>query len=129
MKLRNKNTRELGFLITKKYSRKGVSTDDLNADVVVITDKKSLYYTSIAELNKEWEDYEEKEPLIKDKKIRKALKAWAEALNIEYVRLDNYGEDCRIVSKISDLGIEFDITMVDLKDGHYTIAELCGEEE
>ena len=88
----------------------------------------SARYDSLAEMIDEWEDYEPKEPLIKDEKIRKAVRAWADVLNIEYVRLDNYGEDCRIVSKISDLGIEFDISMVNLKDGHYTIAELCGEE-
>lgn len=42
-------------------------------------------YNSLSELNDEWEDYGPKEPLIKDEKIRKAVRAWAEANNIRAV--------------------------------------------
>ena len=47
-----------------------------------------MYYefpNSLAELNEEWEDYKPKEPLIKDEKVRKAVRAWAEANDIRYI--------------------------------------------
>jgi hypothetical protein len=40
-------------------------------------------YNSLAELNEEWEDYKPAEPLIKDEKIRKAVRAWADMNKIE----------------------------------------------
>jgi hypothetical protein len=86
-------------------------------------------YDSLAELNEEWEDYKPEEPLIKDEKIRKAVRAWAEANDFEpdyrvkYIA-DTFGFD----SWKAD--INFNIKIEDLKDGEiYTIAELCGEEE
>ena len=85
-----------------------------------------------------------KEPLIKDEKIRKAVRAWAEANDIKYIepcaRLnkDNY----RIVGfnalgrsftmEISDeyeCRITFGKALSRKERGAYTIAELCGEEE
>lgn len=86
-------------------------------------------YQSLAELNADWEDYASKEPLIKDEKIRKAVRAWAEALNIEYAEIIHDGSNCEVASYFCGLSIEFDETTIDIKDGHYTIAELCGEEE
>ena len=76
---------------------------------------------------------EPKDPLIKDEKIRKAVRAWAEANNIRavYYSPEEYGFyvknfDGEIVASIyfGDKPME--------EDGygeHYTIAELCGEEE
>ena len=103
MKLRNKKTGEVVeplssgpidlYFYLNKYEENEV-------------DRKT--YQSLAELNADWEDYEPKEPLIKDEKIRKAVRAWAEANNIRAVYYspeeDGYGE-------------------------HYTIDELCGDEE
>jgi len=69
-----------------------------------------------------------KEPLIKDEKIRKAVRAWAEADEIDTVQYDEYwrsfrSDDCVIGFKTED-------TILNLKDGEwYTITELCGEEE
>lgn len=75
-----------------------------------------------------WEEV--KEPLIKDEKIRKAVKAWAEAndfTNEIEVRSLNAG------TRFSEghWSIEFiGYFIYDLKIGStYTIAELCGEEE
>ena len=71
-------------------------------------------------------------PLIKDEKIRKAVRAWAEINSIESViyaerhdrslcNLLDIGED--------DYSIDFVGWIPTLKDGEeYTIAELCGEE-
>ena len=92
-------------------------------------------FDSIAELCEEWEDYKPAEPLIKDEKIRKAVRAWAEAVGGSPVcfcedtgyegvgRLKIYREG---YPAVFDLGHQF----YDLElDTQYTIAELCGEEE
>lgn len=82
----------------------------------------------------EWEDYEPKEPLIKDEKIRKAVRAWAEAVGRkDLLTIKNGGR-----LEISDgsphlIYISFhadEATLKSLDDRtYYTIAELCGEEE
>ena len=89
-------------------------------------------YQSLSELNDEWEDYKPAEPLIKDEKIRKAVRAWAEANGVGVVlyKEDNY----RFYADDTEIGsmIEFEDMpeYIDLGDErHYTIAELCGEEE
>lgn len=68
-----------------------------------------------------------KEPLIKDEKIRKAVKAWAEAESEDCY----YGQDAKTLYNSSGDHIEFwSRPFKELKTGeHYTIAELCGEEE
>ena len=81
-----------------------------------------------------WEEVKE-EPLIKDEKIRKAVRAWAAAVGGSPVcfyedtgyegvgRLKIYREG---YPAVFDLGHQF----YDLElDTQYTIAELCGEEE
>ena len=65
MKLRNKKTGEI-----KEWQKVGaIDYGELNE----VYD--STEYNSLAELNYEWEDYKPVEPLIKDEKIRKALRA------------------------------------------------------
>lgn len=65
-------------------------------------------------------------PLIKDEKIRKAVRAWAEANGIEQVNYlyDGnclwFGDDEIGFKYLEHLPLEFDKI--------YTIAELCGEE-
>lgn len=88
--------------------------------------------SSLAKLNEEWEDYKPTEPLIKDEKIRKAVRAWADACGakqIKYSIAPNQYYD-------ADMGTGFSIKFltkpveVYLEEGKiYTIAELCGEEE
>ena len=117
MRLRNKKTGEV-----KKMWKDNICLS--------FSDCNKVYY-SIAELNDEWEDYEPAEPLIKDEKIRKAIRAWAEANEIETVDYDNYwvafGRDDKTISfKDYDKCLGF----YGLDDnGTYTIDELCGEEE
>lgn len=89
-------------------------------------------YQSLAELNDEWEDYAPKEPLIKQEKIRKAVRAWAEANEISQAKFDRSTSGF----SASDAGhnflsmISFDGFVFNCEDGeYYTIAELCGEEE
>ncbi|MEE1081598.1 MAG: hypothetical protein U0L19_10875 [Bacteroidales bacterium] len=95
--------------------------------------------SSLAELNKEWEDYRPAEPLIKDEKIRKAVRAWAEMNDIRFIHMCSRTrkENARIVGQ-NALGRTFTMEIdneykirVCFKDYKecYTIAELCGEEE
>lgn len=79
---------------------------------------------SLAELNEDWEDYTPAEPLIKDEKIRKAVRAWAEACDVEKCHYDGDGDFATRWH-----GIKLDGSQIELDEGHYTIAELCGEEE
>lgn len=125
MKLRNRKTGEI-----------------VNTENIGCTDAETgepLYsYNSLAELNEEWEDYKPKEPLIRDKQIRKAVRAWAKANDIRFGRrcgsLSAYSK--RIVgwnAVGTTFTIEFDKDLKMYGDSitkdDYTIAELCGEEE
>lgn len=88
-------------------------------------------YRSLAEFNEEWEDYKTAEPLIKDEKIRKAVRAWAEINNFNKVKLlvsPEYGsqfEGGYGFGRITFSGRTLDLDY----PKEYTIAELCGEEE
>lgn len=94
-------------------------------------------YDSIDELKEEWEDYKPKEPLIKDEKIRKSVRAWAEALDLRWFRrcssINSY------TSRLLGCNAEgvcytMELKPQDLYDERitkdsYTITELCGEED
>ena len=112
MKLRNKKTGDI------------VEWDGVH----ISNDIVGEMFDSIAELNEEWEDYKPTEPLIKDEKVRKAVRAWAEvnrmaptdAVNFMQHLVEFNGHYCSIV---------FNKRLKGLEDGCYTIAELCGSEE
>ena len=129
MKLRNKKTCEVVDLIGTERSCPsigiGIDYHDGNP--------KMFYYNSLAELNEEWEDYKPAEPLIKDEKVRKAVKAWAEINDLYSVGYkedsDGAGFDC-IKSTDELVRINFASLILPLeKNRVYTITELCGEEE
>lgn len=86
-------------------------------------------YDTLAELNAEWEDCTPKEPLIKDEKIRKAVRVWAEANHVTRVKYDASWNSFRCTDFV--IGFDYDFDRHDgLEDEEsYTIAELCGEEE
>ena len=89
-------------------------------------------YKSLSELNYDWEDYVPKEPLIKDEKIRKAVRAWAEANDVLEVFIDRIGDGTYIELYDEDDGRRriSALRPAGLKTGEaYTIDELCGEEE
>lgn len=117
MKLRNKKTGGLANIIGEQEFFR------------VYTDAGWADYNSLAELNEEWEDYKPAEPLIKDEKIRKAVRAWAEALNADEVRYNSCAEysEGRFEAEMGMADIDFG-RVIGLEDGNYTIAELCGEE-
>ena len=76
---------------------------------------------------------EPKEPLIKDEKIRKAVRAWAEVNSIEKALYAERPD--RSLCLLTDMGeddynIDFVGWIPTLKDGEdYTIAELCGDDD
>lgn len=81
----------------------------------------------------EMDYHPEQEPLIKDEKIRKAVRAWAEVNSIKEAlyAVRTGGRLCVLTDMgYYDFSIEFVGWIPTLKDGgEYTIAELCGEEE
>lgn len=127
-KLRNKKTGEIA---------KNVSSFDTRDFKIGIEYEDSLGYSnrvaydSLAELNEVWEDYESAEPLIKDEKVRKAVRAWAEANEIETVEYDDYWVSLRRDDKVISFKDEDTcLGLYNLEDNKtYTIDELCGEEE
>lgn len=125
MKLRNKKTGEIIDLEQWRFEYyKGSGciaiTNDKNQD-------EEFCYGAFADMKDEWEDYEPAEPLIKDEKVRKAVRAWAD-FNGTY---PIYWEDGCTLSIDHSIRIEFSeraFAYLDV-DKAYTIAELCGEEE
>lgn len=127
MKLRNKKTGKIGELSGVNRTVVYEALDAPSCGNSILGE-----YDTLAELNEEWEDY--KEPLIKDEKIRKAVRVWAEASGIDTTEIKvSKGiistaiigwKDCRRLS------MDFESsTLEKLEDGKtYTIAELCGDE-
>lgn len=129
MKLRNKKTGK----VVEAYKEEPIDlfiylgTDEEGDEL----DRKT--YRSLAELNEEWEDYKPTEPLIKDEKIRKAVRAWAEVNDLKNVALEHYDdENIYFIDRDREPQLWFPkkcILESPLDDGKiYTIAELCGEE-
>lgn len=133
MKLRNKKTGEIVDTLCP---------DDITKGLAFGIDKHDgnptmSYYNSLAELNADWEDYEPKEPLIKDEKVRKAVRAWAEALGVTKVYVCGIGDGKEYIELYAqDNGVTDGRIRISIptQDGvwigkEYTVAELCGEED
>lgn len=128
MKLRNKKTGEIIESACIGVFKHKSSGDCERVD----TEARSL-----EKVLEEWEDAEyinvPNIPLIKDEKIRKAVRAWAEANGIDKsqyhdVEFDRSEHRLKWIRTV----IEFDSIegLENLDDGRkYTITELCGEEE
>lgn len=122
MKLRNKKTGEIWDIPQV-------------TEITMDRDKKHYSYSSLAELNENWEDYKPEEPLIKDKKIRKAVRAWAEAIGLSeentlFVEKPEFDSDILILSyNLNE--IRFNIQIPEGMDffERYKFTDLCGEEE
>lgn len=127
MRLRNKKTGEVfesfkrGPIDLYFYPNEHKGGDEIERET----------YQSLAELNADWEDYTPAKPLIKDGKVRKAIRAWAEANAIITVEYDEYWVSFRRDDKtISFKDEDRCLGIYELDDhGLYTIDELCGEEE
>lgn len=130
MKLRNKRTGEIiegkcfTDIVKKLHERGDVLCYDSLLNVGLFTE----YW-------KEIDSYEPKEPLIKDEKIRKAVRAWAEANRTKYVWVSTALKGIDITQDFEHLqlteykqNITFECEAY-FESGNYTINELCGEEE
>ena len=140
MKLRNKKTGEVFDALIREKGGAG-SYSLIVCDIKSYEQSKSTLdathfvldeYGTLAELNADWEDYKPVEPLIKDEKIRKAVRAWAEANEISQAQFDRYTSGFSACDDGHNLlsMISFDGFVFMFVDGeYYTIDELCGEEE
>ena len=115
MKLRNKKT---GRVVNFRH----IAFDEPKDD------RENYSYSSLAQFNEEWEDYKPTEPLIKDEKIREAVRAWAEANKINKCKC-NDETHCITFETERGMFISFEYADPIPLEGNYTIAELCGEEE
>lgn len=124
MKLRNKKTGEVEEFKEIYLTKTAKETNMAMSEYV------DRSYYGIDELNEEWENYKPKEPLIKDEKIRKAVRAWWETI-------PDVVTDKRVLYKNNH---DFEVGIYTIYCGAiypetlekcrlYTIAELCGEEE
>lgn len=135
MKLRNKKTGKIDDILISAYGVSGdIALSRMNESFASGYEDIARYET-LEQLNNEWEDYKPIEPLIKDEKIRKAVRAWAEADDLDNFRVQNqHFNDCKIIgytagiNKASFIGFQTTIAHAD-SSKLYTIAELCGEEE
>ena len=121
MKLHNKKT---GEIIESEYM--------MCVQITSTKGERTLLFENLTQFNNDWEDYTPSEPLIKDEKIRKAVRAWAELHKIEIVFYISYVIHKELAYlKGKDTGVVVDIVALsELEDGEtYTIAELCGVEE
>lgn len=101
-------------------------------EVITLIDHIFDNYSSLDEFTEDWEEVKPEGPIIKDEKIRKAVRAWAEANEISQAQFDRYISGF----SVSDDGhnllsmISFDGFVFMFVDGeYYTIDELCGEEK
>ena len=125
MRLRNKKT---GKSYIVHIGTSEIGNIHLAADDYIV--KQVLVYETLAELNEDWEDYKPAEPLIKDEKTRKAVRAWAEANGfLDEIEAHSLTAGTRF--SIGHFSIEFlGYFIYDLESNKtYTLAELCGEEE
>ena len=127
MRLRNKKTGKIWHM--PRLRQPTVQEDDISFFACISEhgcSRGELFsYKTLDELNEDWEDYEE--PLIKDEKVRKAVRAWAEAWNKNKL----YKDADNVLSTVDNFVIQFGQTaFIDLEEKKsYTIAELCGEKE
>jgi acetylornithine deacetylase/succinyl-diaminopimelate desuccinylase-like protein len=75
------------------------------------------------------EQHEPAEPLIKDEKIRKAVRAWAEANGITEVEYDKAGGTLVALHKPAKIKFNDSLDLNANEWAILAIAELCGEEE
>ena len=128
MKLRNKKTGEIfDALIREKGG--GNKYSIIVCDIEKYSEPPLTRcvlgeYHSLAKLNEEWEDYKPTEPIIGDPKIRKVVRAWAEANDVHNVVIVNSGT---LRCKQKGIDIEFNGSpFYGWMSATKTITELCG---
>lgn len=116
MKLRNKKT---GKVYTACRIFFGEPLDNL----------EKTNWKTLKEFCEDWEDYTPQKPLIKDEKIRKAVRVWYDLNTNKDFAV--FCEDACTLSIAHSARIEFLERVFDniKRDYGYPITELCGEEE
>ena len=137
MKLRNKKTGKIVDVESLGHAE-SLKKNGYQVTLSWATEYENLAqckdYNSLAELNEDWEDVggtnATNMPLIKDEKIRKAVRAWAEACGLSSVEVYLSFFDRFLTFKSGVKVISFQVeTPKELKFGEkYTITELCGED-
>lgn len=116
MKLRNKKTGKIQEIVVMPVI--GGYPDE-----TVLVDGE----TSLKEFNKVWEDYESRDPLIKDEKIRKIVRALFDVWEVEDVKIDS--NKYFLVTTIEAIGKGWKIEIPSINiNGVFNSTELCGEE-
>lgn len=88
-----------------------------------LAEESVLYLPKLESLDLE----EEKEPLIKNEKVRKVIRAWADVNDI--TRVVYYSPENELTDSFRNT-ISFNLMLSELRNSaEYTITELCGEEE
>lgn len=131
MRLRNKKTKEIIEIDYISVNRSAFDVIDgrTGKKLAENVETMPLCYLGIEELRNEWEDYKPAEPLIKDEKVRKAVRAWAEVNSLKWAA---YSADGKFYDKTTDTEISFTTytNRLDIPECRLLpIAELCGEEE
>ena len=128
MKLRNKKNGQV-----VDWSFVGPTAIKEYGDEDVLLERER--YESIEEFISEWEDYKPAEPLIKDEKLRKAIRAFAELHDSKTITFEETFGGASYISRADNgysmmwvLGKSWGGENIEC-DKPYTIAELCGEEE
>ena len=130
MKLRNKKTGEVFNFVIK-------TEQDYTASYFVLKTgsggwEDGLTYGTLEELHEGWEDAEDTNvpsmPLIKDEKIRKAVRAWADVNGTSRCVCKDETH-CITFETERGMFISFEDADPIPPEGNFTITELCGEEE
>lgn len=101
--------------------------------IEVKTDAGFHDYYSLAELCEEWEDYVPKEPLIKDEKIRRAVRLCADIWGANKILVIKSGSRIEFsdgtpnMRYVSFMYAEWQDKIKDRT--YYAVEELCGEEK
>lgn len=116
MKLRNKKTGEI------------ISSKELLTDECIIDLFSKIFNNFNSKLNKILEEWEvvPQEPVIKDDKVRKAVRAWAEVNRISSC-ICKVEMHCITFETERDMFISFENADTIPPEGNFTITELCGE--
>ena len=136
MKLRNKKTGEI-LRVGEDVYIQSLDNGRIEVKKPLADGNMCFYYDSLSEFFKEWEDYEPKEPLIKDERIRKFVRDWSEVFGVTKVYVTGIGDGKEYLELYAqDNGVVDGRIRISIKtqDGiwigkEYTITELCGEEE
>ena len=97
-------------------------------EVIILIDHIFDNYSSLDELTEDWEEVKPKGPFIKDEKVRKAVRAWAEVNGVGGCICK---EEIHCITFETERGMFISFENADPipPEGNYTIDELCGEDE